>query len=175
MTDLYSTHLQYLQDIFEIKGRQKYILEFGPGRFSTNLFIENGERVISIEMQSEQWYNDVVDLYKDKVNWCGYKCLGPWNFLDQVAMNETPDLSFVDGHGESRPECINLMMDLRSPIIVAHDTELEDPYNWSRVKTNNGYYKLTFNEHPNWTTLYTTDVDLFNNLKDKHKNNCFSE
>ncbi len=164
--DLYSTHLEYLIEIFNHKGKLKNIVEFGTGDYSTKLLIENGENVLSIEMQSADWYNKMVSNFKESKNWTPYLSLGPMNWVN-IEFPKTIDLGFVDGHGDSRPECINFLMGLNCPIIVSHDTE-EKGYGWERVNSENNYEKLTFTKYPNWTTVWSTDSELINFLKNKY-------
>lgn len=163
--DLYSTHIEFLDLIFEHKGKVDKIVEFGSGFFSTDFFIKKGKEVISIEMQSENWYNQVKSKFTDEINWTIYLSLGPLNFINLEFYNDT-DFSFVDGHGDSRPECINLMMTKNCPIIVSHDTE-EPGYGWTRVKNEKNYQTLTFKKYQNWTTIWTTDEKLYEFLKEK--------
>lgn len=164
--DLYSTHLEYFKTIFNFKGKLNSIVEFGCGNYSTKFFTENSENTISIEMQSEEWYNKINNDFKNCDNLQLVKLIGPYDFLN-FKFPEFIDLSFVDGHGSSRPECINLMMHLNCPIIVAHDTE-EPGYQWYKVEDNN-YKKITFNKYTNWTTIWSTDNNLLDYLKNKHE------
>lgn len=157
--DLYSTHLSYLSEIFKYTGKLKNVVEFGMGNFSTDLLINNCENVISIEMQSEYWYQNIYDKFHKMGNWSPYKLLGPLNF-QEIQYPEIIDLSFVDGHGDSRPDCINFMMNKKCPIIVAHDTE-SSSYNWHLVN-NISYKKIEFKQFENWTTLWTIDYNLYN-------------
>jgi hypothetical protein len=50
------------------------------------------------------------------------------------------------------------------PYIVSHDTE-EKGYGWERVLNNREYHKLTMRDFNNWTTLWTTDTQVFGKLK----------
>lgn len=166
--DLYSTHLEYINSVFEFKGSLKNIVEFGMGNYSTELLINNGDNVISIEMQSDEWYDKMVDNFSDKKNWTSYKLIGPYTFKE-INYPEFVDMSFVDGHGGSRPDCINFMMDMGCPIIFSHDTE-EPGYQWYRVKDNTNYKKIEFKKYSNWTTVWTTDIKLFDFLSNKYSN-----
>lgn len=160
--DVYSTHLDGLNKIINFIGKPKNVVEFGTGNYSTEFLIKNSESLMSIEMQSIQWFNDVVSKFKHNENWRYFCSIGPMSFLD-IEYPETIDFTFVDGHGESRPECINFMMGKNCPIIVAHDTETSS-YGWDRVNSDNGYKRFDFKYHSNWTTLWTNNNDLFNHL-----------
>ncbi len=116
-------------------------------------------------MQSENWFNEVVNKFKQNKNWEYHCSIGSKTFLT-LSYPDKIDFSFVDGHGDSRPECINFMMDKGCPIIVAHDTE-EGSYGWNRVRTNNGYKKIDYKKHKNWTTLWTNNDELFNHLNNE--------
>ena len=165
--DLYSTHLEYLSDVFEFKGKINNIVEFGTGNYSTKLLIDNGINVISIEMQSENWYDIINKKFNECVNWKGLKLIGPYEFISAEYPDKI-DMVFVDGHGDSRPDCINFMMQKKCPIIIAHDTE-EEGYKWHRVSNNENYKKIQFTKYENWTTIWTTDEELYNFLNKKHK------
>ena len=160
--DLYSTHIEYLIEIFKFKGKTNKIIEFGTGFFSTEFFINNGKEVTSIEMQSEDWYNQVKSKFEEKENWIIHKCLGPYTFMN-LDIYQNTDFCFVDGHGDSRPECINFMIENNCPIIVSHDTE-ENGYGWERVKNKENYKTHTFKKHKNWTTIWTSDNELYENM-----------
>lgn len=163
--DLYSTHLEYLSEIFKIKGKVNSIIEFGTGNYSTRLLIENSNKCISIEMQSEDWFNQMIEKFLERKNWTPYLKLGPMEWTD-LDLTECFDIGFVDGHGGSRPECINFLMRKGCPIILSHDTE-EPGYGWSRVIENNEYRKIIFKKYKNWTTLWTTDDDVYNYFIEK--------
>jgi hypothetical protein len=164
--DVYGTHLEYLQEIFNFKGKIETIIEFGMGNFSTKLLIENGINVTSIEMQYEDWYNKMVSKFSNNKNWTPHKLIGPYEFMN-ITYPEKVDFVFVDGHGGTRPECINFMMEKNCPIIIAHDTETPS-YGWDRVKNDISHKKIHFKKHENWTTLWTTDEKLYNHFIDKN-------
>lgn len=156
--DSYSTHREYLAEVFKIKGEIATVLEFGTGNYSTGLMIENSEKCISIEMQSAVWYEKMVGRFSGSKNWERHLSIGPMKWMG-IDLPDTIDLGFVDGHGESRPECINYLMAKGCPIIICHDTE-EPGYGWDRVKHDKAYRQIVFKKHDNWTTLWTTDVTV---------------
>jgi hypothetical protein len=161
--DRYSTHMEHIRKIYSLIEKPKYVVEFGCGNYSTEFLINNSGRGISIEMQSSDWYNNIKNKFKYHSHWEFAEAIGPWEFSDSL-FKENIDLSFVDGHGDTRPECINLMMEKGCPIIISHDTE-EPCYGWERVETNNEYKRLDFKKYHPWTTLWTTDINLLNNIK----------
>lgn len=156
--DLYATHIKVLETIFKNRDIDN-IVEFGMGNFSTQLFIDKGEYVTSIEMQQLEWFNIINNKFKDCRNWTGVKLIGPMEFLNYKYPDRI-ELGFVDGHGSSRPECINFLMNKKCPIIVAHDTE-EPGYGWNRVLQNIGYKKFEYQIETPWTTCWTNDDNLF--------------
>jgi hypothetical protein len=164
----YSTHLEYISEVFEFKKRLNNIVEYGMGNYSTGLLIDNTDNLISIEMQSTEWYDKMVNDFGDRKNWKHYSLIGPLEFL-KLDHPKLIDLAFVDGHGESRPECINFLMDRNCPIIIAHDTE-ESGYGWGRVYSDNNYKVIVFKKYRNWTTIWTTDDELYKNFIDKKIN-----
>lgn len=160
-----STHMEYLKEIFKIEGKIDTILEFGMGDYSTGLLIENASSVISIEMQNKEWFDKIYNTFSNKPNWQGKLALGPYAYKN-ISLPKKIDLAFVDGHGDSRPDCINDMMDLNCEIIVAHDTQ-QPLYKWTRIKNNTNYKQKTFKKHSVWTTLWTTNISLYENIKNK--------
>jgi len=161
-TDPYSTHLELLQFIFDYIGKQKNVVEFGMGNFSTKLLLNNSENLVSIEMQSEDWFNKMVEKFSSNKNWKPLKLLGP-NLYTSCFFNNT-DFAFIDGHGETRPECVNLMFKNKVPVIIAHDTEA-GCYGWTRVSEPFEYDSFVFKKHENWSTVWSTNEDLINHLK----------
>ena len=159
--NLYGTHIEYLQRVFEFTGKLDTVIEYGMGDYSTEVIIENAANAISIEMQSDEWYQKMVNKFGNKINWSHYYLYGPMEFLN-IEYPSKIDFAFVDGHGDSRPECINYMMKNRCPIIVSHDTE-EPGYGWDRV-VKNDYKRIDFKKYTNWTSLWTNNDSLYNTL-----------
>ena len=63
-TDLYSTHLPFLEKIFSLIEKPNLVIEFGMGNYSTNFCIQNSNKVESIEMQSKEWYDNMYEKVK---------------------------------------------------------------------------------------------------------------
>jgi hypothetical protein len=159
-TDLYSTHLPFLEKIFSLIEKPNLVIEFGMGNYSTEFFIKNSNKVESIEMQSKEWYDNMYEKFKVHTNWSPFMFIGPDEYKKHIFLK--PDLCFVDGHGDSRPECVNLMIDLGCPIIIAHDTETES-YGWGRVDLKN-YKKYDFKKFDVWSSVWTINENIINNL-----------
>lgn len=161
--NLYGTHIEYLETIFKFTGKLNTIVEYGMGDYSTQVIIENAFTAISIEMQSEDWYKKMVSKFSNKNNWIHYYSNGPFEFLNIEHPNKI-DFGFVDGHGSSRPECINYLISKDCPIIVSHDTE-EPGYGWDRVVATE-YKRIDFKKYSNWTSIWTTNTQLYIHLMD---------
>lgn len=155
--DPYSTHLELLQKVFGGIGKQKNVVEFGMGNFSTEFLLNYSENLVSIEMQSEDWFNKTKEKFSNYKHWKPLKLIGPYAFMSCIF--EHTDFAFIDGHGESRPECVNLMFKNNVPVIIAHDTEAGS-YGWTRVEQPSNYYSFVYKKHENWSTLWTTNCEL---------------
>jgi len=142
----YSNHIHFFIKLFELR-KFKSVFEYGCGLGSTPFFLDNCERVVAFEMQSEQWYEKVKKELQPKYgNKLEIHCLigeGGFDFIEHST--ERFDLVFVDGHGSSRPECINTAFKLGYKYIVTHDTEDKVyPYGWGRIKVPEGYMRYDF-------------------------------
>ncbi len=144
-----ATHLPILRALLA-DGSVKRVLEFGCGLYSTPLFLEHGCDLTSVEMQSAEWYERVKAACPDAQQWELWMALGP-DAWEQLPLEDDYDLIFVDGHGDSRPECLMWAKDY-APLIVAHDTE-HDYYQWDRADMS-GYAAEVHKETPPWTTVW---------------------
>lgn len=141
-----ATHLPVFELLFR-RHRIKSVLEFGCGMFSTTMFVNAGCNVTSIEMQNQSWYDKIkaelptVDLRL---------ALGPMEW-EKEPLKDRYDLIFVDGHGDSRPECLMWAKD-HTDLIVAHDTE-HSYYCWDRADMS-GFTKTVHDELSPWTTVW---------------------
>jgi predicted O-methyltransferase YrrM len=138
--DPYSTHLPMLA-LLVAAYKPKQIVEFGPGNFSTELFLNSGAKVKSIEMQEPAWYQAIkkkhaAQLKNDQLDL--NFALGADAFL-ALEYPDNIDLAFIDGHAASRPETANLMFELNAKIIVVHDFEYKG-YGWERMIVNADKY-----------------------------------
>lgn len=142
----YSTHLPVLKEY--AKGNA---VEFGMGDYSTPLLLEKCDTLVSIEMQSRDWYNKIHEEYKNEPMWKSVFMPGAYDFL-RVRLPDNLHFALVDGHVKSRWACVNYMMQLRVPVIVAHDTE--DPrYKWDLID-DTGYIRKDFVGVQPWTTVW---------------------
>lgn len=150
LMDPTATHLPVLEKLYQ-QYRFRKVLEFGCGLYSTRFFVEHGCVVTSIEMQSQDWFDKVktalpaVDLRI---------ALGPDAWRNEK-LEERYDLIFVDGHGDSRPECLEWAK-YHTDLIVAHDTE-HPYYCWDRAKMD-GFKKTIYDTLTPWTTVWERNV-----------------
>lgn len=160
--DLYSTHLPILEQIinnFDIKT----VVETGMGFFSTKLFIDNCDKIISIEMQSDEWFDKICFEYKDSKNFLPLKMIGTIGACEYLSsIKDRYDLIFIDGHGDNRWQQINSSFDI-SDLIVVHDTESE-AYRWNLVRLPKEWkwYDIE-NFHPK-TSVITKRQDIISNV-----------
>jgi len=160
----YSNHIHFFIKLFELV-KIKSVFEYGCGFGSTPFFLDNCEKVSAIEMQSEQWYENVKKELKSKYNEkLEINCSLGDSGIDALKNQEKIfDLVFVDGI--HRGDCINVAFDLGYKYIVTHDTEDKVyPYGWEKIKIPDGYVRYDFKEYSNWTTLFTNDIDLYKKL-----------
>lgn len=144
--DATATHLPILEKMLE-KHQYKKVLEFGCGLFSTKFFIDHGCDLISVEMQNEDWMHAVHSHYpKADIR----LALGPdaWRELN---LEGKYDMIFVDGHGDSRPECMEWAKD-HTDLIIAHDTE-HPYYRWWEADMS-GFNVTEYKDTPPWTTVW---------------------
>ena len=113
----YSSHLPVLKLIFDFIDI-KSVFEYGCGMYSTRFFVDRCDKIVSIEMQNEKWYEKVQkEIVSNKLNL--YCLLGDVSGIDNFKLtNEKYDLVFVDGI--NREECVRNAFD-RTEIIVIHD------------------------------------------------------
>jgi hypothetical protein len=149
MLDPTATHLPVWAGLFKAH-EIKRVLEFGCGLFSTRHFVDQGCEVTSIEMQHQEWF-DRVKAEIPGVNLL--LALGPdaWRELDLAPRY---DAIFVDGHGDSRPECLEWAKG-RTDLIVAHDTE-HPYYDWDRAYMS-GFKKTVHDALTPWTTVWVKE------------------
>jgi predicted O-methyltransferase YrrM len=145
-----ATHLPILESLFA-KYDIKDVLEFGCGLFSTPFFNERA-RTTSIEMQHKIWFEKVREaLPKADLR----LALGPETWRELIPKFKVRyDLIFVDGHGDSRPECMEWAKN-RTDLIVAHDTE-HPYYGWDRADMS-GFTKYEHKDLTPWTTVWVKE------------------
>ena len=141
-----ATHLPTFEQLFKYNDI-KTVLEFGCGLYSTKFFKDMGCSLTSIEMQHEAWRDRVLGLLPDADI---RLALGAMEW-QKLPLKDRYDLIFVDGHADSRPECLMWAKD-HTDLIVAHDTE-HNYYMWDRADMS-GFDKTVHDELSPWTTVW---------------------
>lgn len=111
---------------FDIKS----VFEYGIGLHSTTIFVENCEKVVSVEMNTHEmngqtWYEKVVQEIGDLENWEHMEMHGPdkaVSYAKRRFATEPFDLVFADGYGSSRHEQANSGIGM-ARFVVAHDSQ----------------------------------------------------
>jgi predicted O-methyltransferase YrrM len=98
-------------------------------------------------MQNEEWMRTVHIHYPDADI---RLALGPDEWR-KLGIDGKYDLIFVDGHGDSRPECMEWAKN-HTDLIIAHDTE-HPYYCWDRADMS-GFKKTEYKEMSPWTTVW---------------------
>lgn len=194
----YTDHIYHFKALFEVIKPNTF-LEWGCG-FSTKIFLDNSEKVISIEIVtpgvSDIWFLKCKELFKDETNWtpilyvasrelaaaCDYQCSIHKDYakkngstyvseLDQCikklieANNIT--ISFVDPGIYIRGDIVELLLQNKIPIVIAHDTSNSYPdypslverrtdigqYGWFKIGEHSDYEKV-FIDHGQGTTFW---------------------
>jgi len=159
----YSSHTHVLKKIIET-FKINSVFEYGIGTYSTKLFLDKCDKVVSVEMNNHQhgslgWYEYVVkELSNNPLAdiWCHKKLVGLFPAIHYSMgrfENEKFDMIFVDGHGDTRGEQVNAAL-MGSDIIVAHDTEHREQRNKWNIPE--GYEVIDFDRSP-ITTVITTN------------------
>ena len=143
----YATHLPVLEEVCR-KYSVKSVFEFGPGKYSTRFFSEHCESVVSVEMNSRDWYDQIKDMNYKNVQLLYLP--GPFaacNYLESICRF---DLIMVDGHGDSRYRQANVALE-HSNIVVCHDTN-DSQYGWWFVRIPSGYEVKNYTTGPTHTS-----------------------
>lgn len=159
MVDAYSTHAELTSGYIH-KANPQIVFEFGPGLYSTQMFVNHCKRIVSVEMQSAEWYETVRKRYDGAPGFSLVLMLDPWLGCDLLRGIDTRfDLVFVDGHGHSRERQV-IEGYSKATSIIAHDTEAVC-YGWGRLPLPAGWYGVEVREHIPWTTFLTQDKNLY--------------
>jgi len=158
----YGTHLPILTHIL-LNHTINNVIEFGPGHNSTPIFIKKCKKVQSIEMQNIAWYREIKEKYSANQNFSIDCSLSATGFYE-LEYIENPDLVFVDGHADSRPEVINFFKG-KAPIIVTHDTNTP-VLRWERldIGETDGYKRFDYKKLDPYTTVFSTNYQLIKSL-----------
>lgn len=182
----WGSHLHLLKKLFA-QDEIKSVIEFGGGNFSTPFFVDNCDRVLSVEHDSK-W----AEMMKEKYGQRGNLEVVDWKYNDrnpyapdEVGFNvgffrtdiyldkyppEKFDLMFIDGPHETRAPCFNKAAkwadDIRPRHFVLHDAESWDNYRYDTLEIPEGYELTIDKVHPSgkpleaWAALITSKKDL---------------
>lgn len=170
MYNPYNSHIPVLETLF--KNREiKRVLETGSGFGSTVFFMNRCESVLSIEMQSEDWYEKVKEAVGSKVKLV--KEMDPVKAVGIIkALPEKFDLAFIDGHGANRWAQANAAFD-KTDLVVVHDTEAMI-YQWEKVILPKGWFWADITNYETWTSVASTDTALLQQLTKDFKVECYT-
>ena len=163
-----ASHVSILKEIINII-RIDYVIEFGMGMNSTILFSDKIKNGISIEMQNKSWFDKMNSIINN--NDLELKLmLGETEAIEFVkTLNKSIDLFFVDGHGSTRWDCINLGFKKGVPLIITHDTQ-QPTYGWNKINMPNDYRCQSYihDEYKVGTTIFSKH-NINQNFKDHKK------
>lgn len=168
----YGSHVPVISEIIDNFGI-KDVMEFGTGFFSTGVFVDKCDTVLSFEMQYDDWFEKVADRYSDEIDKgiLDIHCIIEDSGLQSIEYikNEFPnrqyDMVFVDGAGGSRYNCANFAKDY-TDLIVLHDTE-QPAYGWSKIVRDGDWVWLDVKIFNTWTSVFTKRkdiIDFVNNM-----------
>lgn len=146
--DPYATHLPILEAL--VKSGD-HAVEFGCGVHSTPFLLGRCASLMSVEQSSSAWIEKVREITGSPLHWSPLLALRS-DFM-AVDYPEKIDVAFVDGLPATRWACVLLMMQMRVPVIIAHDTETEKLYGWSRIRKA-GYEQQIHRDLTPWTTVW---------------------
>lgn len=158
----YATHIPILNIVKDFTDRNT-VFEYGMGEYSTKLFAENFNQVISVEMQEQSWFEKMSQQKPSNVDLlCMIGDKPAVDYFD--SLNSSFSLIFVDGHGGNRWECINHAFG-HSDIIVTHDTEAPG-YKWNLIQLPSNYRWIDVKSFTPWTSVLTTNEKLIEKLRE---------
>ena len=139
----YSSHLYVFETLFKT-FKINTVLEFGLGEYSTPFFAGRGQFVISIEQESQEWF-DKIKAKINLPNWQGIFQQDPsivFKYFDEKGIRF--DLVFSDGMAQTRCVVANMALERNVPIVVLHDTEKIWYYRWNLLNIGNNYRRFDF-------------------------------
>jgi hypothetical protein len=142
-TDSYSSHLHVFEKLigdFKIYD----VLEFGMGMHSTPFLAKHCGRVVSVEQESQERYDQTVAMVKSP-NWEPFFECNPATVFEYFErQNRRFDMVFSDGVPQTRSMIANLAMRKNIPFVVLHDAEMVWHYRWHLLDIPNNYYRFNF-------------------------------
>jgi hypothetical protein len=106
------------------------VFEYGIGLHSTTMFVENCDKVVSVEMNEHElngqtWYDKVVSEIGERDNWEHMEIHGPDKavFYGAKRFKKEPfDLVFADGYGGTRNKQTNSGIGV-ARFVICHDSQ----------------------------------------------------
>jgi len=164
----YGSHIPALSFIFE-HVEIKTAVEYGMGLFSTSFLLDKvKDKVLSIEMQSQDWYETVTNRYQSE-KWKHRFTDKVWKFMDYPDC----DLILVDGSSITRAIGVVYAMERGIENIVLHDTE-SSWYGYNMIAEyveKFGYFEQEFTEQAPYTKVFTKNKKLIDAIKLQYHNN----
>ena len=160
--DDFSSHLKILEFIID-NFNVKTIFESGMGNFSTKLFIEKAEKVVSLDNSNQSWFEEINKKYEGRKNFIGVLKLqyqGIYDFIDALG---NFDMAFVDGRAGDRWRVGNHLLK-KSPITIFHYSQATC-YNYEKVIIPFGYLWIDVIDFDPWTSVLTNNIEVFRALQ----------
>ncbi len=141
--DNYKSHLHVFENIFRTHNIRS-VLEFGMGKYSTTYFASHAELVVSVEQESEEWYEQ-MKVETSSPNWHHVFQADPRPVFQYFDQKDTKfDLVFSDGKADTRVLVANLAMQKNVPVVVLHDAEKIWYYRWDQLCIGANYRRYDF-------------------------------
>jgi hypothetical protein len=157
----FNTHLPVLEWLFS-KYEINNVIEFGMGMGSTPFLLDRCKKLVSIEMQSQEWYENISTKFYDRKSFTPLFLEGPDKAVELFDGINDIDLVFVDGHKETRWLLTNMAME-RSKIVVTHDTESK-LYEYEKISVPDGWHRADIKDLHPWTTIFIKDKHIIDEL-----------
>ena len=174
-----ASHMPVLMELVEI-ARPKRVLEFGCGYYSTRLFVDACEEVVSVE-EDDAWAEEMRALYGARPNWRLAPGRGLPIALGALRDFGKADLVLIDGD-VYRAEETNAALE-SAPLVVGHDTQgwqhdAPGVFLRDRYRVPLGVAQVDFEQFPvsypgcagcsdrPWTTLFARDPGVVAHFRD---------
>lgn len=164
----WATHLPVLCEILSLLECKKMaVLEFGPGKYSTDLFTRNCGYTYSIDCQDETRHRELLAAIGQRPGFesvCASHPLAELSFIPCI--NRKFDLVFIDSNHTCRfivAQCA--MLYKWSSIIVCHDSE-EKLYKYESIVMPLGWECLEIRDMACWTLVFCALDGFLDDLKE---------
>lgn len=152
MIDAFGSHMPILKWVLQ-QTRPISIIEFGSGLHSTSFLLDNCKQLTTIESGlnkntsphiAKEWYDKVSQAIPPNPKFDYHLKYGPEEIeffkYELFKRGGNPyNLAFVDGYSQNRGTLVQICLNHRTPIIIAHDTEQVDPYFYGSIKKPDEY------------------------------------